>query len=84
MTTVGAFEAKTHLSELLERVLAGEEILITRHGDPVAKLVPVSDKSRPDAAELLVRWKAHRLQMRRQGMTATSAEIRKWINEGRR
>ena len=39
MTTVGAFEAKTKLSELLDRVERGEEITITRHGKPVARLV---------------------------------------------
>jgi prevent-host-death family protein len=43
--TVGAFEAKTHLSELLDRVKAGEEVTITRHGSPVAQLVPVRNKS---------------------------------------
>jgi prevent-host-death family protein len=42
---VGAYEAKTHLSELLEKVEAGEEITITKHGSPVAKLVPVKRKS---------------------------------------
>ncbi|HWL64180.1 MAG TPA: type II toxin-antitoxin system prevent-host-death family antitoxin [Steroidobacteraceae bacterium] len=39
MTEVGVFEAKTRLSELLERVAAGEEITITRRGQPVARLV---------------------------------------------
>jgi prevent-host-death family protein len=38
--SVGVHEAKTHLSKLLERVLAGEEIAITRRGDEVARLVP--------------------------------------------
>ncbi|MBI4864542.1 MAG: type II toxin-antitoxin system Phd/YefM family antitoxin [Candidatus Riflebacteria bacterium] len=38
--TVGAYDAKTHFSELLERVARGEEITITRHGSPVARLVP--------------------------------------------
>ena len=38
---VGAYEAKTRFSQLLERVAAGEEITITRHGNPVARLVPV-------------------------------------------
>lgn len=47
MHTVGAFEAKTHLSQLLERAERGEEIVITRRGKPVAKLVPISE--RPDA-----------------------------------
>ena len=37
--TVGAFEAKTHLSTLLDRVGEGEEVIITRHGKPVARLV---------------------------------------------
>lgn len=37
---VGAFEAKTHLSALLERVAQGEEIVITRHGRPIARLLP--------------------------------------------
>jgi prevent-host-death family protein len=40
MATVGSFEAKTKLSELLDRVEAGETVTITRHGKPVAKLVP--------------------------------------------
>jgi len=37
--TVGAFEAETHLSSLLERVAEGEEVVITKHGKPVARLV---------------------------------------------
>lgn len=40
MTTVGSFEAKTKLAELLDRVEAGETVTITRRGKPVAKLVP--------------------------------------------
>ena len=42
METIGAFEAKTHLSALLERVSKGEKIAITRHGVPAAMLVPIS------------------------------------------
>lgn len=38
MTTVGAYEAKTHLSKLLNRVAKGEKIIITKHGIPVAVL----------------------------------------------
>ena len=41
MRTVGAFEAKTHLSALLDRVAKGEKIMITRHGVPAAMLMPV-------------------------------------------
>ena len=39
--TVGAFEAKTHLSSLLQRVESGEVVTITKHGRPVARLVPI-------------------------------------------
>jgi prevent-host-death family protein len=40
MATVTAFEAKTRFGELLDRVSRGEEVVITRHGRPVARLVP--------------------------------------------
>jgi len=43
MIEIGAFEAKNKLSALLDRVEQGEEIVITRHGRPVARLVPSSD-----------------------------------------
>jgi prevent-host-death family protein len=41
MESVGLFEAKTHLSELIARAEQGEEVIITRHNKPVAKLVPM-------------------------------------------
>jgi len=41
MNQIGAYEAKTHLSELLDRVEGGERIVITRHGKPVAQLAPL-------------------------------------------
>jgi prevent-host-death family protein len=41
MLELGAYEAKTHLSKLLERVEKGERFIITKHGRPVAELVPV-------------------------------------------
>jgi prevent-host-death family protein len=42
MTTVSVHEAKTHLSRLIERVLAGEEIVVARNKEPVIKLVPAA------------------------------------------
>jgi prevent-host-death family protein len=56
MDTIGAFEAKTHLSSLLDRVAKGERFTITKHGMPVAELVPVAadDQARRlDAIERL-------------------------------
>ena len=41
MDSIGSFEAKTHLAELLDRVESGEKITITRRGKPVARLIPV-------------------------------------------
>lgn len=46
MESVDIHRAKTHLSRLLDRVAAGEEIIIARNGKPVAKLVPVSREPR--------------------------------------
>lgn len=42
MATIGSFEAKTKFSALLERVEQGEQILITRRGKPVARLMPIA------------------------------------------
>ncbi|HXQ50260.1 MAG TPA: type II toxin-antitoxin system prevent-host-death family antitoxin [Stellaceae bacterium] len=52
MITIGAFEAKTNLSKLLDRVASGEEVVITRHGKPVARLVAPErfDRARAKAA----------------------------------
>jgi len=44
MTTVNVHEAKTHFSQLLQRVASGERITIARAGKPVAELVPVHEK----------------------------------------
>lgn len=49
MESIGLFEAKTHLSELVARAERGEEVIITRHNRPVAKLVPIPSTA-PDAA----------------------------------
>jgi len=63
MNQVGAFEAKNTLGSLLDRVEAGEEILITRHGRPAARLAPVfaitdADRARAHAAAARIRERA--------------------------
>lgn len=77
---VGAYEAKTRLSELLEKVEAGEEITITKHGAPVAKLVPIkreaSVEERADAIQ--------RIQKLAAGLSLGGLKVRDLINEGRR
>ena len=57
-TTVGAFEAKTHLPALLERVAKGERITITKHGKPIAKLVPVETETMPDVKKIVKEMRA--------------------------
>lgn len=54
MKTVGAFDAKTHLSDLLEKVARGESFLITKRGKPIASLSPVNVGSRRGPKDLIV------------------------------
>lgn len=79
MITVGAFEAKTHLSALLERVGGGEEVLITRHGKPIARLVPAAtaDRARIDKA-------IARLKTARSGITLGGVDWKELRDAGRR
>ncbi|MDZ3836887.1 MAG: type II toxin-antitoxin system prevent-host-death family antitoxin [Rhodospirillales bacterium] len=60
MKTLGTFEAKTHLSTLLEQVERGEEITITRHGKAIARLVPVGAISSDGLGDTVARLKAFR------------------------
>jgi len=78
--TVGAYEAKTHLSELLEKVAAGQEITITRHGASVAKLVPVTKKATPEERVAAI----ERIQKLASGLSLRGLKVRDLINEGRR
>jgi len=80
MTQVGAYEAKTHLPKLLERVEAGETIVITRHGREVARLVPPPNN--PEAVDLQEMWS--RWKKARRGLTLGGLKVRDLINEGRR
>jgi len=76
--TVGAFEAKTHLAALLDAVVAGEQITITRHGRPVARLVPPDDNARPDVACTI-----ERLQAFSAGQTLGDLSWRELRDQGR-
>ena len=78
--TVGAYEAKTHLSELLEKVEAGEEITITKHGAPVAKLVPVKKEASSEERVAAIE-RIHKLAT---GLSLGGLKIRNLIREGRR
>ena len=79
MPSIGAFEAKTHLAELLDRVERGEEVLITRRGRPVARLCPVLDAASAQAATAV----AH-LRVLRQDTTLGGLDWRELRDMGRR
>jgi prevent-host-death family protein len=79
MKTVGAFEAKTHLSELLQEASEGETILITRRGIPLAKLVTASQPEKQDLTEVV-----RSIREIRKGARLKGATVRELINEGRR
>jgi prevent-host-death family protein len=80
MTTIGSYEAKTHLPELLERVARGEKILITRHGKPAAMLVPAPAQTKNNLRDVIQRMKA----LRRGNKLGRGLSIRDLIDEGRR
>ena len=76
MELIEACEAKTHLPRLLDRVVRGESLIITRHGKPVARLTPlVTDRERAQQA-------ARRIMERREHLTrAPLAELMTTVHE---
>lgn len=76
---VGIYEAKTNFTQLVSRVESGLEVLITRHGRPVARLVPVPDQGerRRTLEELRT------LRSRMDPRPLTLDELQEWIREGR-
>lgn len=72
MERVGAYEAKTNLPRLLDRVAQGESLTITRHGKPVARLVPVAG-DRERAQEAAARIFARRRHLKLVPMTELMA-----------
>ena len=87
MATVTAFEAKTRFGEMLERVARGEEIVITRHEKPVARLVADGAKGQKSVRAAVASLKVLRGQIaRRAKATAklSGAEVRAAIDAGRR
>jgi prevent-host-death family protein len=81
MQEIGAFEAKNTLGSLLDRVERGEEIIITRHGKPVARLVPSAGGRNREQAHAA----AERLRMRARTVTSGFdwAELKRDRDEGR-
>jgi prevent-host-death family protein len=77
--TVGSYQAKTHLPELLERVAKGERITITKHGVPVAMLVPVASSQEKNPKQLL-----EEIRRLRKGKSLAGLSIGQLVKTGRR
>jgi len=78
--TIGAYEAKTHLPRLLDEVARGKTITITKHGVPVARLVPPDVAQRPDTAAVIDALR----EFRRGIKPLAGLSIREMIEDGRR
>ena len=78
MTQIGSYEAKTHLPKLLERVARGERITITKHGKPVARLVPVAPQRHLNPRQTIAE-----LRRFRRGRKLGRASLKKMKEEGR-
>ena len=78
MITVGAYEAKTNLSRLIDQVAAGEQVTITRHGAPVARLVPVANSNMTYAQAI------QSIRELSVGVTLGGESILDMISEGRK
>ena len=80
MREIGAFEAKNKLGTLLDWVADGDEVLITRRGKPVARLVPVE----PGVDRTKARQAADNIRARSAKVRLKGLSIKELVNEGRR
>jgi prevent-host-death family protein len=79
MESVGAYEAKTHLPKLLERVMKGERITITKHGVPVAVLQPPDPGMSTETKSVI-----SEIRKFREKNTLGKHSLKEFIEEGRR
>lgn len=84
MREVGAFEAKTHLGELLVEVCNGASYLITKRGKPVAQLVPVAKNKTHTDTSLIAAVEALKTKIANRYGIETEMTLREMIEEGRR
>jgi prevent-host-death family protein len=83
MARVTAFEAKNRLGKLLARASAGEEITITRHGEPVAMLVPVKKRGGEEAIAAVRALARLRHELAGRKVRVSQAEAKAWLRTGR-
>jgi prevent-host-death family protein len=82
MTAIGVYDAKTQLSKLLDRVSRGERFVITKHGRPIAELIPAAVEGAPDVKQIIRQMQEWQ---EREGPTlGPGLTIRELREEGRR
>lgn len=79
MKRIGSYEAKTHLPKLLRKVTRGSSFVITKHGMPVAELIPPRMSKKPDLVKVVAEIKDFR-----KGKSLKGLSVKKMISEGRR
>lgn len=79
---VGILEAKNQFSALAERAAAGEEVIVTKRGEPFVQIVPI--QRRMSREQLRVEFRRVRERLRQEGVTFTQDEIRELRDEDRR
>ena len=85
MARISAFEAKTHFGALLDRVAAGEEVIITRHDKPVARVIPEGAPRLENVRRAVAGLRELQRSIRRRTKAGLSdREVRSAIEEGRR
>lgn len=80
MTSIGFYEARTHLSELLDQVARGKKVLITRRGKPAALLSPPPAEAKKDVRQVIRQMK----ELRQGNVLGKDLSVRDLIEEGRR
>ena len=73
MQEIGSYEAKTHLPKLLKKVSRGERITITKHGRPIAMIVPFSAAPTSDLDKTIAKLKALHTELGIKGLSAKRA-----------
>ena len=84
MREIQASEAKTHLPRLLDEVERGETIVITRHGRPIARIVPEVTRRQAEIAKAVAELRAVRRSIAERGESLSWDELKAFRDEGRR
>lgn len=84
---LSVYEAKTHFSSYLQRASLGESFVVTSHGKPMARIVPIVEQETEDPREVQIRAAIERIKARHADSSSpkvSQSEWKEWINEGRR